>query len=290
MIRRILKWSGIVFGAVLVLAVVAVGVIYAASELVLRRTYDVPLTAFTAPRDAAGVEEGRRLATIRGCMGCHGERLEGRVLDEQLLLGRLVAPNLTRVVREYSDAELERAIRHGVRKDGTSVLFMPSGMYYHLSDADLRAILAYLRSAPAVENEPPSTVLRVPARLMLLRMEAPFEAQRIDHDAPRIPRGDPAREPLVFGRYLAITSCTECHGDDLRGGRNNPDLRIAAAYSPEAFRHLLRTGVALGDRELRLMSEMSRRRFRHMTTAEMLALHAYLRTLADAETTSGGRP
>jgi hypothetical protein len=65
MMKRILKWCGILLGAVLLLAAVAVSVVYAASEVVLRRKNDVPLTAFTAPRDAAAVEEGRRLGTVR---------------------------------------------------------------------------------------------------------------------------------------------------------------------------------------------------------------------------------
>jgi mono/diheme cytochrome c family protein len=48
-------------------------------------------------------------------------------------------------------------------------------------------------------------------------------------------------DPLSVGRYLALTSCTECHGMDLRGHPpESPDLRIAAAFSPEAFTELMR--------------------------------------------------
>ena len=73
---------------------------------------------------------------------------------------------------------------------------------------------------------------------------------------------------------------------DLRGGRPHaeaaprPDLRIAAAYEPDQFRRLLRTGLAAGDREVGLMSEVARGRYKHLTDAEVDAVHAYLRQVA----------
>ena len=50
---------------------------------------------------------------------------------------RIVAPNLTRIVHEYSDQELEAVIRHGVRPDGSSVVIMPSAMFANVSDEGL---------------------------------------------------------------------------------------------------------------------------------------------------------
>jgi len=78
------------------------------------------------------------------------------------------------------------------------------------------------------------------------------------------------------GAYLARTSCTECHGLDLRGSDPAPDLRIAAAYSLEAFRGLMRSGKALGNRELPLMSSVARERFTHFTDRELRELYAFL--------------
>jgi hypothetical protein len=63
---------------------------------------------------------------------------------------------------------------------------------------------------------------------------------------------------------------------DLRGGQKAPDLRIAAAYSAEDFTRLLRTGQALGGRELSLMSRVARSRFRHLTDGEIHDLRSYL--------------
>ena len=55
-----------------------------------------------------------------------------------------------------------------------------------------------------------------------------------------------------------------------------PDLRIAASYSLEQFTHLMRTGKASGNRELKLMSSVARNRFSHFTDDEIQAQHSYL--------------
>ncbi len=87
----------------------------------------------------------------------------------------------------------------------------------------------------------------------------------------------PADDPVRVGEYLARTSCTECHGNTLEGQGRTPNLTVAAAYSPEDFVRLMRTGVALGGREVGLMGEVARGRFSHFTDAEIAAVHAYLR-------------
>lgn len=81
----------------------------------------------------------------------NGEKLQGSLFFDEPRVARIVAPNLTRVLPTYSDAELARVLIHGVNRDGRSVLAMPSAMFYHLSDRDLGAIIAHLRSAPVVE-------------------------------------------------------------------------------------------------------------------------------------------
>jgi cytochrome c553 len=279
--RGVRKWLAIGLGTLVILALGAAAVIYLASERMVRKTYDFPLSSIALPTDSFALAEGQRLATIRGCYnGCHGERLEGGVLIDEPLLARLVAPNLTQVVAQYTDAELERVIRHGIRRNRKSTLGMPSSMFYHLSDEDLAAIIAFLRSAPVVEG--PSTEIRLGplARVGLILGKYNPQAQMIDHDAPRVAVRDTS-DHLTFGKYLALTVCTECHGLDLRGNPDGstPNLVIAATYSQEGFTRLMRTGKASGDRELRLMSDVARGRFSHLTDGEIRALHAYLRTL-----------
>jgi cytochrome c553 len=268
-------------GALVVLVLGAASFIYLASERMVRKTYDLPLSSITFPTDSLLLTEGQRLATVRGCYnGCHGEQLEGGVLVDEPLLARVVAPNLTQVVTQYTDAELERVVRHGVRRNGRSTLGMPSSMFYHLSDRDLGAIIAFLRSAARTEGPAAEIRLGPLARLGLVLGKYNPQAELIDHDAPRLAVRDTS-DYNTLGKYLALTSCTECHGLDLRGNPDgsSPNLAIASGYSEADFARLMRTGMALRGRELRRMSDVARRRFSHLTAGEIKALHAYLSTL-----------
>jgi mono/diheme cytochrome c family protein len=274
--KRILRWLRNALLGLTVLVVIGTVVVYIVSERVTRRRYDAPGRPILVPRDSASIREGERLAAIRGCSGCHGAQLAGKVFIDNPLVARVVSPNLTISAREYTDAELERIIRHGVRPDGRSVVVMPSGMFNILDDADLGRIIAYVRSVPPVPGHPREVRLRPVARLMfaLKKFEpAVVEVRRAAALSTTYPSGG---DPTARGAYLARTACTECHGLDLRGGDGTPDLRIAAGYSRDAFARFMRTGKALGDRELTLMSDMARRRFSHFTDSEIEALHQYL--------------
>ena len=275
--RRVLRLAlkGVVLLAALVL--VACGVVFAISERILHRTYREPLVPVAVPADTGVIAEGRRLARLRGCSGgCHGTEIEGSVFMDEPLLAQVVAPNLSVAVRRYSDAELVRIIRRGVRPDGQSVVVMPSEMFSALSDADLGKILAYLHSAPARPGPGREVRLGPLARLGLVLDKYQTAAQLVRRADSLVSAYQVPGDSTAAGAYLARTICTECHGLDLRGGERAPDLRIAASYSTEAFTRLLRTGKALGDRELDLMSDVARRRFTHFTDAEIQALRGYL--------------
>jgi len=190
--------------------------------------------------------------------------------------------------QKYSAAELERIIRHGVRPDGTSVvLVMPSEMLYHLSDEDVGSIIGFLQSQAPGEAQWPDTYFGPLARLMLLQFKQETDtilaAESIDHNLERL---DPSPDnPENFGKYIAMTSCSECHGPDLAGlsEPDAPPLAIVAAYSLEDFTTLLRTGVPIGNRDLGLMAEVAVSRFSHFTDMEIAALHAFLRTLVHSQ-------
>jgi mono/diheme cytochrome c family protein len=104
--------------------------------------------------------------------------------------------------------------------------------------------------------------------------------------AEEVPPPEAASEEAAFGRYLARTACAPCHGSDLRGASNpeytSPSLQVVAAYSPDAFTELLRTGVALGGRNLRTMSVYARKNLSHLTDAEITALYSYLHAMPEA--------
>ena len=152
--RRLLRWVARDSAVILLLALLIAGAVYVGSERIMRRTYAVELTAVTLPVDSIALFEGERLAPVRGCFGgCHGERFEGQIFFDQPGVARLVAPNLTQAA--WSDPELVRIIRHGVRPNGRSVFSMPAHTFSALSEEDLGAILAFLRHAP------PSQVCRL---------------------------------------------------------------------------------------------------------------------------------
>lgn len=257
--------------------------VYAGSEGMRRRTYDIPLPSVVATTGAGpDVAEGGRTARILGCYGgCHGTQLEGRLFFSEPGVADLVAPNLTRVAATYSDAELARAIRHGVRRDGTGLFAMPSNAFFHLSDADLQNLLAFLRRQPRTDGYTGVTSIGPLGRLGIVTGRFTPMPAVMDHGAPRVPSGD-AGDPMARGRYLAHVACGECHGSTLQGGLDGraPSLAIAAAYSDEAFRHLLRTGETPGKRDLYLMDDAARDRFTHLTDDEIDALHTYLRSFA----------
>lgn len=276
--RKALKWLGRGVLALILLLLVAAGVVYGLSERLLNRTYDVEAAPIAVPTDSSSIVEGERLARIRGCYnGCHGRTAEGGVFFDDPMLATLTAPDLTRAVRTLSDAELNRVIRHGVRADGGSVAAMPSSMFYHLTDEDFGAIIGFLRSLPATDGPETDRRLGPLGRFLMVKGDFQPAAVEIDHEAPRLDPGD-GTDPIALGRYLAMTSCTECHGSDLRGGYQTPDLAIAAAYTPEQFHTLMRTGEPFDGRDLRLMDDMSRKRFSYFTDAEIDALYAFLTT------------
>jgi mono/diheme cytochrome c family protein len=276
-VKGMLRWLRIGLFLVVLLLVGAGVVIYLLSERILRRTYTEPRVDIAVPSDSQSVIEGRRLSMIRGCSGgCHGMEIEGGLFIDNLLLARLVAPNLTTAVREYPNADLARIIRRGVRPDGSSVIGMPSEMFSGPTDEDLGKILAYLRSVPPHPGPAPERRLGPIARVAFVAGKLRPAAELVRTASLLIRTYPEDGDSTAAGAYLARTSCTECHGLDLRGGDAAPDLRIAAGYSFEGFTGLMRGGKALGNRELPLMSSVARGRFSHFTERELLVLYTYL--------------
>jgi cytochrome c553 len=213
-------------------------------------------------------------------MHCHGEKLNGSLVDDIPHLARLVAPNISVALPKYTDAQLATVLRKGVKPDGSSVLFMPSVMYRHLADEDLGRLIAYLRTIPATpEGVQEKSEVRIIGRALLATGEFKPAALAIETLPPPANTFD-VGDPVSTGRHLTMSYCSECHGQSLEGFEpiHAPPLTVAKGYSIEAFSKLMHDGVPLGDRELPLMGRTSRARFSNFTPEEISAVHAYLQS------------
>lgn len=279
--KKFLKWLGFVVAGFAALACVAGTFVFFASERALSRRYtavdDRPLTVTS---DAAGIAAGRHVAQLAGCLHCHGDKLNGGLVDDIPNLVRLVAPNISVLLPDYTDAQLATVLRKGVKRDGSSVVFMPSEMYRHMTDEELGQLIAYLRTIPATaEGVQEKTQVRIIGRVLLATGEFKPSALAIETLPPPANSFD-AGDPLGRGRHLTMSFCSECHGQNLEGFApiNAPPLAVVKGYSIEAFSKLMHDGVALGDRPLKLMGPTSQARFSNFTSDEVAAVHAYLQS------------
>ncbi len=270
------KWTWVLaaIGLGLVLAALggAYGFIRARSQSIVDASYPKPASLIHASRSAEAVARGAHLAVVTACIGCHGADLTGQAMG---VSGSVIeTPNLTLAAGRLSDADLDRAIRRGLRPDGHSELAMPSQAYASLTDADVAALVGYLRTLPprGADSPPPRIGLMLRATLALGVVKT--EAAKLALAKPPRAAGA-AVEP---GRYLAAIACGQCHGGDLGGGQSGPgpDLTVRGYYDRDQFRTLMKTGVSDDGRDLDLMSDTARRSFSHFTDAEIDAIYDYL--------------
>lgn len=230
---------------------------------------------------AALITHGKRMATMFGCTGCHGENLQGtNVTEDEPSFGDMNAPNITLLLAKYDDAALDKLIRHGVPLGGREFWFMPSETFQYIADRDYAALVAYLRTVkPAGSQMPP--IRKGPA------MEAQVKAGDIAASTEMIRRFK-ASQPTdlgpshALGRYIAMTTCSECHNNALQGYKDfSPDLDIAGSYSAAELTHLLITGEGKVRKDLGLMSATAKHRFALLTPKERDAVVAYIKARVD---------
>lgn len=284
--RRVLRFAGLGLAGVAGVAVLAVGGAFAASEAMIRWPVAKPQVQTVAATDPGAVARGRKVAIVNGCHDCHGKNLEGRLFHDDAML-KAWGPNLT-LLSDRSDADLDRAIRHGVGADGRRLWVMPSNAFALLNDQESADLIAYMRTFKRQGVKQPRFELSPMARAGVLLGKFQSEPAAIAANANlRLADAGPEH---VQGRELA-RACVECHGPELKGGGflNSPDLTMVGSYDREDFERLLRTGIAAGDRKLGLMSGAAPGRFNAWSSQEIGALHGYLkarasRVVAEAET------
>lgn len=277
--------------ALVALPLLAAACIFAGSEWILRRRHEIALEPPPAMPAGIGTDEGRRRAVLIGCLkGCHGPEGEGGT-EEAPGIFSVTAPTLTAVLPAYSDAELVRLVRFGVKRDGMSAVGMPSATFYPMGNEDLAVIFRHLRERPSLPAVPRHRRVEPLGRLALVLGKWKISADRVDRTIPRwgeLPRAT----PFARGRYLASVICSECHGLDLKGMPYfpSPSLAIVNGYYLEQFRRLLRTGEHLSGRQDGLMSRVARAAFAELTDQEIEDLYVFLTGTFDGAVLAGGPP
>ncbi len=249
------------------------------------------------------VQHGKYIATVAGCTSCHTplkaeygnpqtltlEQIQtlafndleasdenkfmggGRVFDlgpAGMVFTKNITPDEATGLGAWTDDQVKIAIKTGIDNEG-NLLFpvMPYHVYNNMADADLEAVVAYLRSVDAVSNE-------VPARTVSTEgmPSPPFQT---GITAP------PASDPAARGAYLvnSVMGCTDCHTPVdpttgapqldkylagrqpyegpwgiVYGGNITPDKETGiGAWTDEEVKRAILSGVAKDGRRLILM-------------------------------------
>jgi len=289
--RTFLKWVGVVLGAIVVVVIGVLG--WASMKVSMHRNhvYAFPLVAMDASKGNAA--RGKHLVQVRmTCVECHGKDLAGGTVIDDPVAGHIHGSNITPAkLKSWTDGEIARTLRHGVAKDGHPLMIMPSEDYQAMSETDMRDIIAYLRTVPAVERaDVPSTagpLLKV--FWALGKTPQVFPVDMVDHARPFAAAVREGVTP-AFGKYIFLNTCVGCHRENLKGGPmpgTPPDWAVPAnitqdslgTWSEADFIKTLKSGVNPSGSKLRLPMAMILKYTPEFSTTELRALWAYIRTV-----------
>lgn len=295
-VRRILYRLLIAASLALTGGAIYVGALVSQFNSSMRRAYDVREPIVQPAESAEAIARGRQLVeSIGGCAAaaCHGPDLGGGKTIEFGPIGRITAPNIAgSALVNYSDGALARLLRDGVKWDGRSVLFMPVEDFNWLPSSDVGAMIAYLRTVPAVDRRAGPTNITLLGKVLDRRGTLALDvARRVDHhrNAEVPPQPGPTAE---YGRFLA-NGCTGCHGEHLGGGplpgapaslavpaNLTPDVTGLAGWTFGDFERALNTGIRKDGR--RLDPIMPFDSYANYSGTQKHALWAYLQSVPSA--------
>jgi mono/diheme cytochrome c family protein len=295
-LSRTLRVAGIVFGSLVAILLILLAAVWVLSSRRLNRVYAADVVVpRSIPSDPTSVARGEHLArAMASCAMCHGDDLGGRLIRPPGRIGTLAAPNLTRgeggLGRTFTHADWVRGIRHGVHRDGTTLILMPSEAFVYMNESDVAALVSFLEQLPPVDRVMPPTRLALAGRALLVagQFSTLIAEKTPPLPYPAVVAPGPTTE---YGRYIAnFTGCHGCHGFGLSGGpvpappgtppaaNLTPDPATGIATWTEAdFERALRHGVRPDNRPIDVF--MPWPVFSRMTDEEVKALWAYLRTV-----------
>ncbi len=274
----------------------------------------------TVPAQGAGetsIETGRYLATIGNCSSCHtradGEPFSGGV-EFKTKFGTLystnITPDPTAGIGNWTEAQFVRAMREGLDDEGQHLYpAFPYTSFTKLTDADLAALFAYLKSLPNSSYEAPPNDLRFPYNqrwLLGLWKWWFFDAERFQQQ--------PARGAAWNrGAYIVdgLGHCSACHSprnflgaeksdrylaggvynDKIPGGDVRPWAAVnltqadsgLKAWSIADLTSYLKTGHGQRAGSLGPMNEVIGNSLRHLTDADIEAMAVYIKSLPAIE-------
>jgi mono/diheme cytochrome c family protein len=268
------------------------------------------LLAGTAAAQQPSVERGKYLADGLGsCISCHtpddgpmrgkayaGGRMFGGDKGPFTAFSNNITQDKETGIGSWTDEQIVAAIREGKRPDGTIIgPPMPIGMYRGLSDSDVKAIVAYLRTVAPVNNKVQKSQYRMPL--------PPAYGPPVGTVAD-VPRSDKVK----YGAYLAgpVAHCIECHTPQVgprfdyenqlgRGGRQFPGPWGVAVsrnitshpehglgqWSDAEIKRASTQGISRDGRKLNPPMEYSN--YAKATAEDLDAIVAYLRTIKPLE-------
>jgi mono/diheme cytochrome c family protein len=185
----------------------------------------VALAAATGLADAQSdlIKRGDYLVNgILTCGNCHTPKgPTGDIMDKAFSGGlswdeppfKVTAPNITQDketgIGNWTDAQLKTMLRTGVLPNGAhGAMVMPTGFYHIMTERDIDAVIAYLRTLKPIKNKVPDPIYKMPqVEHVLPGGETPYTEAMLS-------------DKLKKGFYLAtIAHCMECHTPMEKGAR-----------------------------------------------------------------------
>lgn len=290
--KRLFKWIGIAVGVIVVVIIVLIVAANVTFDRKRERVVALDTKGVTVVSDDAALARGKYLFASRGCGDCHGPNGAGRVFIDDPATGfRVRAPNITPggAAGAYNEVDWVRVIRHGVKKDGRAVMIMPSEDYNRLTDADVAALIAYLRTLPASQGGAAEFQVPLPVKALYGFGAIKDAYEKIDHS---LPPSVPVAEGVTVehGKYVA-NLCLGCHGATLAGGpiQGAPPSwppasnltpgtgSVLTTYdTPDKLKAMFRSGKRPDGTAIMVMPFDT---LRAINDTDVAALHAYLKSL-----------
>ncbi|MCC6192032.1 MAG: cytochrome c [Anaerolineales bacterium] len=215
----LLRWGGVVMTGLLAVIPAALLVLALRGFYLLNQRFDNPVADIRVAGTPEQIARGQQLAHL--CTSCHTTNgqfpLSGTnfvAKFEMPPLGTLYGPNLTPGgnIADWSDGQLIRAIREGVHKDGRSLLVMPADTLRNLSDDDVQALVAFLRSQPASGEPTPANHFSLLGAIFMNLSDF----RTVQPPVAGVSAPPPGTDE--YGKYMVdVLGCRSCHGEQLEG-------------------------------------------------------------------------